>query len=190
MPYRVNLINELSHSIRGHHCADVRSSAGHVYNERPLPVRENESSDQMVLLDHGRRSVLYDEFTRFQNQNYDVSFYVSRALLSPDRRAVAYTLEATNDGRPFRLSYKGKPDVADSIRIARAAEALPVVEMLGLGGDARPPIPISRGSLVGWLSDTEVLLVKDGRLAVFDTHGKLRKDSEIRVSTPAAVFLR
>jgi hypothetical protein len=148
---------------------------------------ENESSDQVVLLEDGRRSVLYDEFTRFRNQNWDVSFRVTRAQISPDGAAVAYTLEATNDGRPFRLSSEGKRDVADSARIAREAAALPVVEVLRLGGGE--PDRIARGRLVGWLSDTEVLLVEDERVAVFDTHGKLRRDSGIRVSTPAAVFL-
>jgi len=150
----------------------------------------NVNSDRMVLLAHGSRFVLYDEFPRFENQNYDVSFYVSGARLSPDRTAVAYTLEATNDGRPFRLSSEGRPDVADSMRIARAAEALPAVEVLALGEHPGPPVPISRGALVGWLSDTEILLAKDGRLAVFDVQGELLRHSGVPVSTPAAVFLR
>jgi hypothetical protein len=150
----------------------------------------NESSDQMVLLDHGRRSVLYDEFTRFKNQNYDVSFYVAKASLSPDHAAVAYTLDATSHGERFRLSSDGKPDAADSARVGRDVERLPIVEVLWLDGDTESPTFIAHAQLAGWLNDEELLLVKDGRLAVFDTHGVLLRESEIPAATSDAVFLR
>jgi hypothetical protein len=67
---------------------------------------------------------------------------------------------------------------------------LPAVGVLRLRGPPEPLTPIASARLVGWLSDTEVLLVKDERLVVVDIHGELRRDSEIRVSTPAEVFLR
>jgi hypothetical protein len=62
--------------------------------------------------------------------------------------------------------------------------------MQHLEDETRSPILVSRGELIGWVSETEVLILKDGRLAVFDTTGQLRRDSQIAASDRNAVFLR
>ncbi len=49
---------------------------------------------------------------------------------------------------------------------------------------------IRRASLVGWLSGREILVAQEGRLAVYDTDGRKKKETAIRVRSGADAFLR
>lgn len=81
-------------------------------------------------------------------------------------------------------------DAADSLRIAGICAALPAVEVQRLDDETRSPTHVSDGALIGWISDTEVLVLREGRLAVFDGNGRLRRDSQVSATQRQAVFLR
>ena len=49
---------------------------------------------------------------------------------------------------------------------------------------------LSHASLVGWLNDKEVLLVRDGLLATYDVGTGAERKSELKVADASHVFLR
>ncbi len=152
---------------------------------------ENESSDQTLLLQNGKVSVLYDEFNRYDNRNYDVSFSTADARLGAGNAMLAYTVVSTAraDGE-IRLSSDGKENAEELARVRKAIAELPAVEVLQTGGQPRPATIIRHAGLVGWLSDREILVAQDGRLAVYDIRGGKRKETTIRVRSAADAFLR
>jgi hypothetical protein len=152
---------------------------------------ENESSDQALLLQNGRVSVLYDEYDRFHNRNYDVSFYVADARLAAGNAMLAYTVVSTaRADSEIRLSSEGKENAEELARVRKAIAELPAVEVVQLGIQPRRTAVIRQAGLVGWVSDHEILVAQDGRLVVYDTHGSKRKETTIRVRSAADTFLR
>jgi hypothetical protein len=152
---------------------------------------DNESSDQLLLLRGDKTSVLYDEFARYSNQNYDVSIFPSAARLAPGESLVAYTLASTAPaGGEVRLSSSGTLDSAALTRLRAALPGLPAVEILELGSPSRSPAVIPRAGLVGWLSDRELLVAREGVLTVCDRGGNTGKTVSIRVRSAADAFLR
>ena len=150
---------------------------------------ENASNDQTLLLRHGKAAVIYDEFQRYDNRNYDVSFYTADARLAAGK--LAYTIMATTGpSAELRVSEDGKENAAELARLRKAIAALPAVEIVDPTTTAPPLAVIARAALVGWLSDTELLVAQDGRLAVYDIRGAKRKDTPIRVRSAADAFLR
>ncbi|HQT94976.1 MAG TPA: hypothetical protein PK435_10115 [Thermoanaerobaculaceae bacterium] len=151
----------------------------------------NGSSDRTLLLRGGHVSVLYDEWARFRNPNYDVSFYTENARLAPGDATVAYTLVSTAAaGSAFGLSTDAKDDASERVRVQRAADDLPAVEVIGVGARTGSPLTIHGASFVGWITDRELLVVRDGRLIVLDAHGAEIKDTAIRLRCAADAFLR
>jgi len=51
---------------------------------------ENERSDRLLLVRDDKVSVLYDGYDRYDNRDYDVSFYVKDARLADDGGTIAY----------------------------------------------------------------------------------------------------
>jgi hypothetical protein len=152
---------------------------------------ENDSSDQTLLLRKGKVSVLYDEFDRYGNRNYDVSFYTADARLAAGNAILAYTVVSTaRSTSEIRLSLDGKENTEELARVLRAIAGLPAVEVVQLATQPRPATTIRHAGLVGWLSDREILVAQDGRLAVYDTRGSKRKETTIRVRSAADAFLR
>ena len=152
---------------------------------------ENDSSDQMLLLRNGKVSVLYDEFDRYGNRNTDVSFYTADARLAAGNALLAYTVVSTaRTTSEIRLSPEGKENPEELARVRRAIAELPAVEIMQPGRKPRPATVIRQAALVGWVSDCEILVAQDGRLAVYDTRGNKRKDTTIRVRSAADAFLR
>ncbi|MCL5744092.1 MAG: hypothetical protein M1541_09215 [Acidobacteria bacterium] len=152
---------------------------------------ENASSDQAILLRNGKVSVLYDEYDRFNNRNYDVSFYIGDARLAAGNAMLAYTVVSTaRAASEIRLSSDGKENAEELARVRKAIAELPAVEVVQLGGQPRPATSIRHAELVGWVSDHEILVVQDGRLAVYDSRGGKRKETSIRVRSAADAFMR
>jgi hypothetical protein len=152
---------------------------------------DNESSNQL-LLQNGHVSVLYDEFARYGNSDYDVSFFTADARLAPGAGMLAYTVISTVQagGGDIRLSSTGKENAAALARVRKAISKLPAVEILRLGSKPKAEGVIRRASLAGWLSVREILVAQEGRLAVYDTDGRKKKETEIRVRSGADAFLR
>ena len=152
---------------------------------------ENESSDQLVLLQNRRRVVLYDEARRYDNRNYDVSVYASDARLSSGHTLLAYTLVSTarGDGE-IRLSSDGKDNAEELVRIRRTIADLPFVEIVQLGATPRTTAAIAHAGLVGWVGEREILVAQDGTLALYDPQGVKRRDTAIHARSAAHAFLR
>jgi hypothetical protein len=152
---------------------------------------ENESNDQTLLLQNGKSSVLYDESNRYHNPNYDVSFYTADARLVDGNGMVAYTIVPTalTDSQ-IRLSSEGKENAEELARVRNAIAELPAVEVVQPGIQPQKATMIRHAVLVGWVSDREILVAQDGRLAVYDIRDSRRKETTIRVRRAADAFLR
>ncbi|MCX6542794.1 MAG: hypothetical protein NTV05_00060 [Acidobacteria bacterium] len=152
---------------------------------------ENESNDQTLFLRNRKASVLYDETRRYDNRNYDVSFFTADARLTVGNGMLAHTIVSTaRSGGDIRLSLDGKANPEELARMRTAIAELPAVEILQLGDPPRSTVIIHQAELVGWLSDRELLLAQNGRLVVYDSRGNRVKETSIRVRTAADAFLR
>jgi hypothetical protein len=151
---------------------------------------ENESSDQTLLIRPGTSSVLYDEFGRHDNRNYDVSVYTARARLAPRGAMIASTMASTVPAGDVRLSADGKENPAELARLRKTIADLPAVEVLRLATPTRPILTVHRAVLVGWLDDGAIVVVQDGRLARHEVPSGKRTEMPIRVRTAADAFLR
>ncbi len=151
----------------------------------------NEGNDQTVLTRNGKTIVLFDEFQQYRNQNYDVSFFTANAKLSPHATLAALTVNATNEpGAEIRLSDSGKANAAELAHIQHALTELPVVEVLRIDDAPKRIAVIPHATLVGWVSDQEILLVEDGLLVSYNVINGGRRKSEIRVAKETYAFLR
>jgi len=150
---------------------------------------ENESDDHTVLWRDGKLSTLFDERESYKNQNYDVSFAATTALLSPVQNLVAITITATQpQGTDIRLSSDGKENPTELEGIRRALGELPAVEMVSADGKRLAFLP--RASLVGWLSENEILIVEDHWLVAYDVATGARRKSMLQIPEGAYAFLR
>lgn len=144
----------------------------------------NEGSDVTWVTSEDTSLVLFDEWSRFTNQNYDVSFSSVNARIAPTGERVAYTIHATSGAtEEIRLSSDGHADSLEVAAIHRSLKDLPIVEV----HDTRPPrllLSVRHAELVGWMSDSEVLVVDKRRLVAIDVITKRRRESGILVRWP------
>ena len=151
----------------------------------------NESNDQTLLTRNGRSVVLFDEHRRYANTNYDISFFTSNALLSPDLHAVAMTITSSaQPGEDIRLSDEGKANPKELDGVRKAAGELPAVEVLKLGDAPKRSGFIRHATLVGWLNDKEILLIEEHELVAFDLGAGSRRRSQIKVQDPSYALIR
>ena len=148
----------------------------------------NASSDQLLALRGGTATTLFDEISRFDNQDYDMSFVATAARLSPDLARVAYTLvaDAPPAGDEIRLSDSGKANPAELARIRQAMTSLPAVEIVRLEAPTRTPVVIPHASLAGWLDGDRMLVVQEGTLAVYSAAGAKVRNTLIAASASIA----
>ncbi len=152
---------------------------------------DNEGSDLTFVTSGDGTDILFDEWARYGNSDYDVSFLTSNASLSPDTRFVAVTIVATTrTDQDIRLSSQGQENPAELERIRREINELPAVEVMNVAGAGDPVLRVPRATLIGWLSDTEILLLEDQVLVALDTASGSRRPSSIQVPQLAHVFLR
>ena len=152
----------------------------------------NESSNQLIVINKGARTVVFDEWARFDNRNYDATFMVSAAELSPSAARLAYTVaaDAPKANEEIRLSSDGKDNPPELARIRKAVSELPAVEIVEIANPARTRVTIAGAELVGWLDADQILVAQNGQLAVFDRQGSKTRDLPIRVRRAADAFLR
>lgn len=157
---------------------------------------ENESSDRTVVQRSGNRMTVFDEWTRYKNQRYDVSFFSANAEISPDGSRVGHTIASSAEPNS---AIRPSSDVSESEKItaeevSRLRELIarhPLVEIVSLANPSRPPIEIQQATLIGWLSDREVVIFKDRKLHIADAYdGKLIRTLPLDVERPGSVFLR
>ena len=150
----------------------------------------NDSDDQALLFRNGQSTVIYDERQRFHNDNYDVSFFTSRARLSPDGSRVAYTLAATaSPGEEIRLSDSGKENPEELRRVKKAISELPRVEVLAVTDPKKAVVGLP-GELVDWLDAKRILIVQAGELVVLEVDSGTKAMTRIKAASALQVFVR
>jgi hypothetical protein len=152
---------------------------------------ENQSNDQTLLHLHGKTLTVFDEFATYKNPDYDVSFYTENGKLAPDLGSVAMTIVATaQPNKPIQLSEQGQANPEESQRIRKALLDLPAVEVKSVEDTSRRIAFIPHATLVGWISDKEVLIVEGHLLVAYNVVSGERRKSSIRVENAEHVFLR
>lgn len=151
---------------------------------------DNVGSDRTVVASPETSTVLFDEWSRYGNPDYDVSFFVGSARIAPDHRRVALEFRAgARAGDSLRLSDQGRADSPELASIQRSLAELPVVEVHTLGSRADPALRLTHAELVGWSGRRELLVVERGRLVGVDVRTGRRRQSGIAVRTAADAFL-
>jgi len=151
----------------------------------------NQSNDQTLVLSKDKKLTVFDERARYQNPDYDVSFYTSNALLSPDLVYVAMTIVSTaQTNKPFQLAQDGDANPEESQRIRKALAELPAVEVKSMGDTSRRVAFVPHATLVGWMSEKQILIVEDHVLVVYNVATGGRRKSSVRVEDAGQVFLR
>jgi hypothetical protein len=151
----------------------------------------NQSNDQTLVVASGKTRAIFDEQATYKNQDYDVSFYTSNARLSPQLGMVAITVAATaQPNQPIQLAEEGQANPEESRQIHKALAELPAVEVKSLDESSRRVAFLPHTTLVGWISEKELLLVEDHILVVYNLATGARRKSTVRVEDAARVFLR
>jgi hypothetical protein len=160
---------------------------------------KNESNDQLLVHNGKQNFIIYDEFSRFKNRNYDISFYVSNAELSLDKKRVAYTIKPCC--KPFqRIRFsshifdisRGKEyvNLEDQQKIRSILDTLPLVEVSTIHESPRIVATVKNAVLSGWMDNDRLLLIKDNKLAIFRLSTGDIQTFSIPVESPHQVFLR
>jgi hypothetical protein len=160
---------------------------------------ENESSNQLCVNNGKQNFIIYDEFSHFKNQNYDISFYVSNAELSLDKKRVAYTIKPCC--KPFqRIRFsshifdisRGKEyvNVEDQKKIQSVLDTLPLVEVSSIHESPKIVATVKNAVLSGWMDNDRLLLIKDSKLAIFRLSTRDIQTFSIPVESPDQVYLR
>jgi hypothetical protein len=151
----------------------------------------NQSNDQTLVLSNDTKRTLFDEQATYNNPDYDVSFYTSNARLSPELGYVAMTIVATAEAnKPMQLAEQGDANPEESQRIRKALTELPAVEVKRMEDSPRRVSYLPRATLVGWMSEKEILIVEDHLLVVCNLGTGARRKSSVRVEDAGRVFLR
>lgn len=151
----------------------------------------NQSDDQTLLHLHGKTIKPFDELEAYKNPDYDVSFYTENGKLSPDRALVAFTIVATSKPNvPIQLAEQGQANPEESQRVRKALLDLPAVEVKSVDDVPRSLAFLPHATLVGWISDKELLIIENNVLVAYSLSTGARRKSSIRVSDTAHVFLR
>ena len=151
----------------------------------------NQSNDQTLLLTNGKKLTVFDERATYKNPDYDVSFYTSNARLSPDMGSVAMTIVSTAEtNTPIQLAEEGQANPEESQRIRKALLDLPAVEVKSIQDTPRQLAFVPHATLVGWLSEKEILMIEDHVLVVYTVGTGTRRKSSVRVEDAGRVFLR
>jgi hypothetical protein len=151
----------------------------------------NQSDDQTLVLSKGKKLTVFDELATYKNPDYDVSFYTSSARLSPQLGSVAMTIVSTAESnKPIQLAEQGQANPEESQRIRKALTELPAIEVQSVEDTPRRLAFVPHATLVGWISEKELLIIEDHALAAYNVETGARRKSSVRVEDAAQVFLR
>lgn len=151
----------------------------------------NESNDQTLVLTDGKKRTLFDERATYKNPDYDVSFYTSNARLSPDLSDVAMTVVSTaQTNKAFQLTEDGDANPEEAQGIRKGLAELPAVEVKSMEDTPRRMAYVPHATLVGWMSEKEILIVEEHVLVVYNVKTGTRRKSSVRVEDAGKVFLR
>jgi hypothetical protein len=151
----------------------------------------NQSNDQTLAWVNGKTRTMFDERATYQNPDYDVSFYTSNARLSPELGSIAMTIVATAQAnKPIQLAQDADANPEESIRVRKGMAELPAVEVKSMQESPARVAFVPHATLVGWVSEKEILIVEDHLLVVYNVGTGARRKSNVRVEDAGKVFLR
>jgi hypothetical protein len=151
----------------------------------------NQSNDQTLVLSNGKKIVVFDEQATYKNADYDISFYTSNARLAPDLTSVAMTIVATaTANQPIQLAEQGQASPEESKQIRKVLVDLPAVEVKSVEDSPHRIAFVPHATLVGWISEKELLIIEDHLLVGYNVNTGARRKSTLRVNDVARVFLR
>ncbi len=151
----------------------------------------NQSDDQTLALTNGKKLTLFDEQATYKNADYDVSFFTANARLSPEGKYAALTIAATaQSNKPIQLSEQGQANPEESQRIRKVLAELPVVLVKSMDDPPKQVAAVLHASLVGWISEKEMLIIEERVLTVYNAESGTRKKSMVRVDDASHAFLR
>ena len=108
-----------------------------------------------------------------------------------DEPSHATTIVATaQPNKAIQLSEEGQANPEESQRIRKALLDLPAVEVKSLEEIPKRIAFIPHATLVGWLSDNEILIVEAHLLVAYNVTTGARRKSSIHVQDAESVFLR
>jgi len=152
---------------------------------------ENQSDDQTLLFSYGRKATLFDERGQYDNPDYDVSFFTANAKLSPHLSSVAMTIAASaKSNLPIQLSEEGQARPAESQRIRKALTQLPAVQVVSAIDPSKRTAFLPHSTLVGWLSEKEILIVENHLLVAYNVVSGARRTSQIKIEDASFAFVR
>lgn len=151
----------------------------------------NQSNDQTLVLAGANKIAVFDEQATYKNPDYDVSFSTTNARLAPDAGSIAMTITATaQPNKPIQLSEQGQANPEESQHIRKALAELPAISVKSVEGSPRQVAFVPHATLVGWISEKELLIVEDHLLVAYNVATGARRKSTVRVEDTAHVFLR
>ncbi|HEY6372068.1 MAG TPA: hypothetical protein VIX37_15945 [Candidatus Sulfotelmatobacter sp.] len=151
----------------------------------------NQSNDQTIArLSTGKRTV-FDEQATYKNADYDVSFFTSNAKLSPEFGYLAMTISATaSANQAVQLTEAGEANPEELQRIRKGLAELPAVAVENMRVISGRVAFLPHATLVGWVSEKEILIVEEHLLVAYNVGTGARRKSTVRVEDAGKVFLR
>lgn len=151
----------------------------------------NEGDDTASFTRNGGEVQFFDERKRFRNDNYDISFFVSDAAISPDAMRIAYTVAATQKaGDEIRVSDSGKANPEELSRIQKLLPEMPRAEVVLLTSANTVAFSIPHAEVVGWLDAQRILAVMNGELVVVESASGKQTSTGIKADAAKFVFLQ
>ena len=92
--------------------------------------------------------------------------------------------------KPMQLAEDGQANPEESQRIRKALAELPAVEVKSMEDAPRRVAFVPHATLVGWMSEKQILIVEDHVLVVYSVGTGARRKSGVRVEDSGRVFLR
>jgi hypothetical protein len=153
---------------------------------------QNANSDQTMLVRDAQSTVFFDEWKRYANSAYDVSFNTAFARFSPNGGRIAFTTDTSFDPVHDELRMSGNAEPPGPAALARIQSLFRDMPTLDVVASDRLTVPIhriTRASLIGWLNDNEILITENGRVAILDVGSGKRQTSTIPVQNPTEAVL-
>jgi hypothetical protein len=151
----------------------------------------NVSNDQTLVLVNGKTRTAFDEQASYKNPDYDVSFYTSNAKLSPELGSAAMTIVSTGQvNKAIQLTESGEANPEELLRIRKGLTELPAVQVMSMQEPPGKVTSLPHATLVGWISEKEILIVEDHVLVTYNVGTGARRKSNVRVDDAGKVFLR
>lgn len=157
----------------------------------------NASSDMLFVTDGKIKKVIFNEWDRFSNKNYDVSFVPNNGELSPDFSMIAYEIiveeyvinEYKNTGT-IRLSCDGVENKEELNRIISILQDLPIAEIVSIQNENKKILELKNTRFIGWINNNKLLLQKDTAIYTYDISNIDFVSLSLSVKPNEYVFLR